>query len=282
MIERIDSHQHLWRYNAAEYGWIEKRMLSLRRDFLLPDLEVATSGAGISGTVVVQARQTLEETEWLLSLAAHSKCIRGVIGWAPIASEDFERHLERLGGYTALKGLRHVIQTEQDSNYILSNDFNRGISALGDAGLVFDLLILERHLPQTIEFVDRHPNLKFVLNHIAKPDIANQRIDPWRTNLAKLAERDNVYCKVSGMVTEASWSCWREADLLPYWEAVLSAFTPRRLLFGSDWPVCLLASTYRRWVEVVCGWIRQLTTQEQDRILGGTAAEVYGLLQGTR
>jgi L-fuconolactonase len=277
MIERIDSHQHLWRYNAAEYEWIDDRMLTLRRDFLLPDLDAAASSAGISGTVVVQARQTLEETEWLLSLAAHSKCIRGVVGWAPIAGEDFERHLETLGSYPALKGLRHVIQAEHDDNYILGDDFNRGITALGRAGLVFDLLILERHLPRTIEFVDRHPNLKFILNHVAKPDIANQRIDTWRTNIAKLAERDNVYCKVSGMVTEASWSGWTEADLLPYWEAVLGAFTPRRLMFGSDWPVCLVASEYRRWFEVVCGWVQQLTKQEEDRILGGTAAGVYGL-----
>jgi L-fuconolactonase len=277
MIERIDSHQHLWRYNAAEYGWIDDRMLSLRRDFLLPDLEAVTSGARIRGTVAVQARQALEETEWLLGVAASSKCIRGVVGWAPIASEDFDRHLEKLGSYPALKGLRHIIQAEQDENYILRNDFNRGIAALGKAGLVFDILILERHLPQTIEFVDRHSNVKFILNHVAKPDILNRRSEPWRTNITKLAERDNVYCKVSGMVTEASWSSWREVDLQPYWEAVLSAFSPRRLLFGSDWPVCLLASSYQRWFEVVCGWIHQLTTQEQERILGGTAAEVYGL-----
>jgi L-fuconolactonase len=223
MIERIDSHRHLWRYNATEYGWIDDRMLTLRRDFLLPDLEAVTGGAGIGGTAAVQARQILEETEWLLSLAASSQCIRGIVGWAPIASEDFDRHLVKLGSYHTPKGLRHVIQAEPDDNYILRNDVNRGISALGKAGLVFDILILERHLPQAIELVDRHPNLRFVLNHVATPDISYQRIDPWRTNITMLAERDNVYCKVAGMITEACWRSWKQAKLLPYWEVVLSA-----------------------------------------------------------
>ena len=277
MTERIDSHHHLWRYNAAEYDWINDRMRCLQRDFLPSDLEELLRARSIDGSVVVQARQSLEETNWLLAAAADSGTIRGVVGWAPVASASFEEELEQLKSNRILKGLRHVIQAEPDENYILREDFNRGIAALSSTGLVFDVLILERHLPQAIEFVDRHPNQQFVLDHLGKPAIAAKTHEPWRSNIARLAERENVYCKVSGMVTEASWANWKEDDLAPYWDWVLHAFTPRRLMFGSDWPVCLLASSYEKWFEVVRGWIRHLSAAEQERILGGTAIEAYGL-----
>jgi L-fuconolactonase len=277
MTERIDSHHHLWQFNAAEFDWIDDRMKVLQRDYLSADLEKVLHAENIDGAVAVQARQSIDETEWLLAMAARCECIRGVVGWAPLADSELERALDALASNPILKGFRHVIQAEPDENYILREDFNRGISALTKAGLVFDILILERQLPQAIEFVSRHPRQRFVLDHIGKPAIADHRYEPWRTNIARLAERENVSCKVSGMVTEASWQSWSEDDLRPYWDSVLEAFTPQRLMFGSDWPVCLVASSYSRWLEVVHKWVRRLSAPEQERILGATATEVYQL-----
>lgn len=275
--ERIDAHNHLWKYNAGEYAWIDDSMRVLQRDFLPADLEDILQSAGVAGAIAVQARQSLEETNWLLSLAAESSVIRGILGWAPIASREFEAQLASLLTHTRLKGLRHLIQAEPDDNYILRDDFNRGISAMLPSGLVFDILILEKHLPQAIAFVDRHPNQVFVLDHIAKPAISRKEMEPWRSNILKLAERSNVYCKVSGMATEANWNCWSEADLRPFWDTVLAAFGPQRLLFGSDWPVCLVASSYIRWFTIVDRWASELSADEQEYVLGATASEVYRL-----
>lgn len=273
----IDAHHHLWSYSPREDAWIDGSMTALRRDFLLADLEPELAGAGVTGTVVIQARQTLEETDWLLSLAENSPLLRGVVGWAPIASEDFPAELNRLKARNKLKGLRHVIQDEPDDNYINRPDFNRGIKSLAGSGLVYDILIFEKHLPAAVQFVDRHPNQVFVLDHIAKPNIRDKVLEPWKGNIADLARRSNVYCKLSGMVTEAQWPEWSEADLQPYVDVVLDAFTPARLMFGSDWPVCLLATTYRRGVESVEHLISQLSATEKDRVLGATAIEVYNL-----
>lgn len=277
MPEKIDAHHHLWRYQPAEYGWIDDRMTVLQRDFLPDDLEKELGPARIAGTVAVQARQTLEETTWLLELAAKSKFIRGVVGWAPMASESFPADLERLRSQPKLKGLRHVVQDEPDDNFILGEKFNRGISRLKGTGLVYDILIFEKHLPATVQFVDRHPHQKFVLDHVAKPKISGLVMDPWRSNLVELARRENVYCKLSGMVTEANWSSWSKADLWPYVEIVLQAFGPDRLMAGSDWPVCLLASSYSNWFEMLNELLSKLSTTEKDQILGLVATKVYGL-----
>ena len=204
MAETIDAHHHLWSYHPAEYGWISKEMRDLARDFSPDDLHAEMQKSRIDGTVVVQARQTLQETEWLLSLAKSHPFLRGVVGWAPIASESFPAHLERFAEEKKLKGLRHVIQDEPDENFILRSDFNRGISALTNSGLVYDILIFARHLPPAIQFVDQHPNQVFVLDHIAKPSIGKSILDPWRAHIRQLAKRKNVYCKLSGMVTEAN------------------------------------------------------------------------------
>ena len=277
MAEKIDAHHHLWRYSPREYAWIGENMPQLRRDFLVEDLEGELSAAGFAGAVAVQAKQTREETDWLLSLAAGSPAIAGVVGWAPIASPQFPVELERLRGESKLKGLRHIIQDEPDENFILGTEFNQGIRAMRDSGLVYDILIFERHLPAAIQFVDRHPQQVFVLDHVAKPRIRDRILDPWRHNICELARRDNVYCKISGMVTEAHWSTWTEADLRPYVDVVLVAFGAGRLMAGSDWPVCLLASTYGKWVDTLQALIGGLSVSEQDRILGGTATEVYRL-----
>ena len=275
--EKIDAHHHLWRYTPSEYGWIDDRMRTLRRDFLPADLEKEAQAAGIAGTVSVQARQTLEETDWLLSLAAGSPLLRGVVGWAPIISERFPAELERLRAHKKLKGLRHVIQDEPDVNFINGPDFHRGISALQGSGLVYDILIFEKHLSAAVAFVDRHPNQIFILDHMAKPRIREGAIEPWRNQIVELAHRDNVYCKLSGLVTEAVWETWSEDSLRVYVEIALDAFSPRRMMVGSDWPVCLLATTYGKWFATVDRLVATLSSAEKDRILGGTAVEVYRL-----
>ena len=277
MAEKIDAHHHLWRYSSAEYGWIDDRMGALRRDFLPADLDTEAQAAGIAGAVAVQARQTLEETAWLLSLAEESSFLQGVVGWAPIASEHFPAELERLRSHKKLKGLRHVIQDEPDPDFINRPDFNRGISALRGSGLMYDILIFDGHLPAAATFVDRHPNQIFVLDHMGKPKIREGAIEPWRSRIMELARRENVYCKLSGLVTEADWAMSSEAGLRVYVEIALSAFGPRRMMVGSDWPVCLLATTYRGWFEIVDRLIAALTAGERERILGGTAMEAYGL-----
>ena len=277
MAERIDAHHHLWRYAKNEYPWIDGKMAALARDFLPADLEEVTAACGIQGTVAVQARQSLEETKWLLDLAEQTHLIRGVVGWAPIASADFPAVLERLRPFGKLKGLRHVVQDEPDDEFLLGVQFNAGIAALRRYSLVYDILIFERQLPAAIRFVDRHPNQIFVLDHIAKPRIREHQVEPWKTNIREMARRENVYCKVSGMITEADWATWSEKDLRPYFDAVLQAFGPRRLMAGSDWPVCTLAASYQRWYSTLQELLRPLSAQEQGMIFGEVATSVYGL-----
>jgi L-fuconolactonase len=273
----IDSHHHLWKYSAAEYGWMNDRMQAIRRDFLPADLEKEIRGAGVDGVVTVQARQTLEETEWLLSLAARHPFQRGVVGWVPLIDPKAGDILGPLAQRPALKAVRHVLHDEADPMYMLRDDFNRGIRSLANFHLVYDILIFESHLPQTLRFVDKHPNQVFVVDHIAKPRIAAGEAEPWRTHIRELAKRPHIYCKVSGMVTEADWSRWTEAGLKPYFETVLETFGPARLMFGSDWPVSLVACQYRRWFDIVKGWTARLSEAERSRILGGTAIEAYKL-----
>lgn len=277
MTKRIDAHHHLWRYSEDEYGWIDESMKKLRRDFLLTDLVDEMRTANIDGAVAVQARQTLEETRWLLELADQSDAIRGVVGWAPIAEERFEAVLDEFAGRPKLKGLRHVIQGESDENYILRDDFNRGIAAMRSRGLVYDVLIYERHLPQTIEFVDRHPEQMFVLDHIAKPRIREGIIEPWAAGMRELARRENVSCKLSGVVTEADWNGWTAEGLKPYLDVVVEAFGPSRLMAGSDWPVCLVACEYARWFGLLANYFAGFSESEREAILGGNAVRVYGL-----
>jgi len=275
--ECIDAHHHLWRYQPEEYPWMGDGMEILRRDYLTAELEEVTRAAGVTGTIVVQARQTTQETEWLSGLAAGSDLIRGVVGWAPLASPGVAKELERLAVLPKMKGMRHVLHDELDPSYMLRDDFNRGIGLLKDYGLRYDLLIFESHLPQTIAFVDRHPNQIFIVDHIAKPRIRDRSLSPWKEELRELAQRSNVYCKVSGMVTEAKWDSWTAEELTPYFETVFEAFTPRRTMFGSDWPVMTLASTYCAWVDLLKQAICRFSPEEQERVLAGTAVEAYEL-----
>jgi len=274
---KIDAHHHLWKYDAPQYPWISENMGLLRRDFLVQDLMDVIEESDIGGVVTVQARQTLAETQWLLALARSHDFIRGVVGWLALADPKVDRDLELFSTHAKLKSVRHVLHDEPDDLYILREDFNRGIKLLKDFGLRYDLLIFERHLPQTIQFVDRHPNQIFILDHVAKPKIKEGVISRWRENITELARRENVFCKLSGLVTEAGWQSWTEADLDPYLQVVLAAFGATRIMFGSDWPVMLLGSSYKRWVSIVQRGISHLSEYEQERILGKTATEVYRL-----
>jgi L-fucono-1,5-lactonase len=273
----IDAHHHLWNYDTEDYAWIGPEMNVLRRDFMPADLHIEMQQAGVDGAIAVQARQTLQETEWLLSLAAQNEFMRGVVGWAPLIDAAVSDDLERLAAQPKLKGIRHVLQDEPDDFYMLRNDFNAGITQLRRFDLVYDVLIFERHLPQTIQFLDRHPDQVFVIDHIAKPRIREGLLSPWRENLKELARRNNCFCKLSGVLTEADWQNWRPEGIHPYLDAALDAFGPNRCLFGSDWPVLLLADSYAGWVATVKNFVSRLSSTEQARVLGGTAAEVYRL-----
>jgi L-fuconolactonase len=273
----VDAHHHFWRYTPEEYGWIGDSMAILQRDFLPDHLAAELAPAGVAGVVSVQARQTLEETRWLLDHAARHDFIRGVVGWAPLAQRGIDEVLAPLAGNRKLVALRHVVQAEPDDEFILREDFNAGIRALRRFGLRYDILIFEKHLPQTIRFVDLHPDQVFVVDHIAKPRIREGVLSPWRENIRELAKRPHVYCKLSGLVTEADPANWSAATLAPYIETVLEAFGPARLMFGSDWPVSLLGVTYAGWMELVREAVSALSPAEQERVLGGTAKEAYRL-----
>jgi L-fuconolactonase len=278
---RIDAHHHLWKYDPVEFDWITPEMAAIRRDFLPKDLEPLMHFFGIDGTVAVQARQSIEETAWLLDLAKKNRILSGVVGWAPLTEgAGVRKHLERFAGNRKLRGVRHVVQGEPDPRYILRSDFNQGVDALLEFNLRYDILIYERHLPAAIEFVDRHPKQVFILDHIAKPRIKERVISPWDRNLRELAKRQNVYCKLSGMITEADPKRWTPEGLQPYMDVVLEAFGPRRIMYGSDWPVMLVAGDYARWFRTVQNAIAKLSKAEQDRILGGTAVEAYGFTAG--
>jgi L-fuconolactonase len=277
MIARIDAHHHLWRYAKEEYGWIAGNMAAIARDFLPQDLELALTSSGIHGSIAVQARQSLEETQALVDFAQQFEVIQGVVGWAPIVDTAFSAVLDRFKQFQKLKGFRHVVQDEPDDAFLLRSDFNAGIAQLKQYGFVYDILIFERQLPATISFVDRHPAQVFVLDHIAKPRIRDGALEPWRGYIRELARRENVFCKLSGMVTEADWAHWSPQDLRPYFDVVLDAFGPHRLMAGSDWPVCLLATTYQKWFSTLREFISPLSAAEQDMILGGVATRVYSL-----
>jgi L-fuconolactonase len=273
---RIDAHHHFWRYDPVAFGWIDDEMALIRKDHLPVDLERELALAHVEGVISVQARQCLDETKWLLELAESHDFIKGVVGWVELASPKVETVLESLV-HPKLKGLRHVVQAEPDDEFILGANFGRGIRSLARFDLVYDLLILPRHLPFAIRFVDQHPGQVFVLDHLAKPLIRQGVMEPWARQVRELAQRPNVYCKVSGMVTEADYESWTQTALRPYFDVVLEAFGAPRLMFGSDWPVCRVACEYLRWHKLVSNWVSRLSLEEQARVLGGTAEAVYKL-----
>jgi len=273
----IDSHHHLWKYDPVQYDWIDDSMKKIRAAFLADDLKLTIQEANVDGVISVQARQSVEETDWLIGMANQNNFIKGVVGWLPLIKKDIGGYLEKYAEEKLLKGVRHVIQGEPDPEFMLRKDFNHGITLLRKYSLVYDILIVERQLPNTIRFVDQHPDQVFVLDHIAKPLIGCNELSPWKENILELARRENVNCKISGMVTEADYQNWTSLQLHPYFEVILEAFGPDRLLFGSDWPVCLVATTYKNWMELVQKNITSLSETEQLKIMGGNATRLYQL-----
>jgi len=274
---RLDSHQHFWSYSESEYDWIDERMNRIRRDFAPGDLEPILRRNGFDGSVAVQVRQSVEETDYLLGLADEHDSIRGVVGWVDLRSPGARGDLERFSEHARFRGVRHVVQAEPDDRFLLRHDFLRGVELLRDLDLTYDILVYHRHLPVVVDFVARFPEHRLVLDHIGKPAIAMGELDPWASSIRKLGKFENLYCKVSGMVTEADWSGWKRSDFTLYLEIVLESFGPRRLLFGSDWPVATLAASYEQVVEIVEGFLDPLSSTEKDAVFGGNAADFYGL-----
>ena len=278
---KIDSHQHFWKYSAREYPWIGAGMERLARDYLPPDLAGPAQAAGIGGTIAVQARQTEEETRWLLALAAAHPLVRGVVGWVDLRDPGSAESLARFAADERFVGVRHVVQDEPDPRFLLGETFVRGLRHLHAFGLVYDLLLYAPQLPAAVELVGLLPELPFVLDHLAKPKIGTWSgpadREPWRREIVALGRHANVTAKLSGLVTEATWRGWKRADFLPYLEVALEAFGPGRLMFGSDWPVCLLAAEHADVVGIVEDFVGTLSAAEREQIWGGTAARVYGL-----
>lgn len=274
---RIDAHQHFWRYNTDEFDWIDDSMSVLRRDFLPHDLQPALKSAGFHGSVAVQARQSLEETRWLLELAASSPQILGVVGWVDLRSPDVGSQLQTFASNPEFVGVRHVVQAEPDDHFMLRPDFLRGIAALEEYDLAYDILIYPKHLPVAAEFVRHFPRQRFVLDHLAKPFIKAGTIQPWETGVQELALFPNVFCKLSGMVTEADWQSWKPEHLKPYLDVALDCFGAERLMIGSDWPVCTVAGSYSRTMNAVVDHFAKHSNDIQDAVFGGNAQRFWKL-----
>lgn len=279
---RVDSHQHFWRYTPEDYPWIAPDWQVLRHNFLPDDLRPLLDASRLDGAIAVQAQQTIDETRWLLDLAAdHPDVVKGVVGWVPLIDGNVNDALEQLvtsPAGAALKGIRHILQSEADDAYMLRDDFNHGVARLRAHGLTYDILIYGRHLANAAAFVDRHPDQVFVLDHIAKPEIRAAAFDrAWAVGLRELARRPHVMCKLSGVVTEIRDAEWTRGVIAPYLETALEAFGPGRTLFGTDWPVCLLRCEYQTWVDTVTSFISTLTSAEQEAIMGGNAIRAYRL-----
>ena len=273
----IDAHHHFWKYNASEFGWIPDDWNHIQRDFVPADLEAEIRTAGVDGAISVQARQTLEETRWLLELAAEHEFIQGVVGWVPLADLRLKDELDLLAANKKLRGVRHVVQGESDPEFLLRPAFEAGIRALREYGLAYDILIFEHQLEQAIRFVDRHPEQVFIVDHIAKPAIAKGLLNPWSKLLLELGQRENVGCKLSGMVTEADPKNWTPESLTPYFEVALEAFGPQRILYGTDWPVCLAGVSYKNWLTTVQTALMSLSESERSAIFADNAKKFYSL-----
>lgn len=273
----IDAHQHFWIYDPGEYGWIDESMASLRRNFVPQDLKPELDRSGMQDCIAVQARQSLEETRWLLELAEQFPFIVGVVGWVDLLSPDVRSQLKILAANPKLAGIRHIVQSEPDDRFLLRPDFMRGIAVLEEFDLAYDILIYSKHLPVAAEFVRRFPRQRFVLDHMAKPPIKSGGIEDWAVGIRKLAAFPNVYCKVSGLVTEADWLHWRPGDVTPYLDVAFEAFGPERLMAGSDWPVCLAAARYQQAMDVVNRYLDRKSSAVREAVLGGNAQRFWRL-----
>jgi len=272
---KIDAHQHFWHYNPAHQVWMTDSMAGLRRDYLPDELAPLLGAIGFDGSIAVQARQMIEETEWLLQLADSHDLIKGVVGWLDLRSPALDQQLARFALHPKFVGVRHVLHDEPDDEFMLRPDFRRGIALLRAFDLTYDLLLFPKHLAVALKLVAEFPDQPFVLDHLAKPPIGEGLLSPWREDLRCLAAFPNVSCKLSGMVTEARWRQWRADDFHPYLDTVLDAFGPRRVMIGSDWPVCTLSADYPSTMNLVIDYIRQFSAAEREAILGGNCARFY-------
>ena len=273
----IDSHQHFWNYEAEKHSWIDDEMSVIRRDFLSDDLQKVFDENGVDACVAVQADQTTEETDFLISLAENNNFIKGVVGWVDLRSESIEEDLLKYKKYDVVKGFRHVVQGEQDHNFMLRPEFLRGIDLLGKYDLCYDILIFPHQLGATLELVKKFPNQKFVIDHIAKPYIKDGFFEGWAVMMREIAKHQNVYCKISGMITEADYKTWTPEQVHPYMKLVLESFGASRVMYGSDWPVCLVAGNYSMVKALVTDFITDLSQEQQNAIMGGNAAKFYNL-----
>jgi L-fuconolactonase len=273
----IDAHQHFWKYNPAEYDWIDDSMVAIRRDFLPEDLEPELERDDFQGSIAVQVRQTLEETRWLLELANRSSKILGVVGWVDLRSPDVRSQLSEVTRNPKLVGIRHIVQSEPDDHFLLRQDFLLGITSLEEFDLAYDILIYTKHLPVAAEFVERFPKQRFVLDHLAKPAIKIQEVESWAAGIRRLAAFPNVSCKLSGLVTEADWQRWKPEDFTPYLDIAFEGFGTSRLMIGSDWPVCLVAGSYNRTIDVVKDYLKQHNAEIREAVLGENARRFWKL-----
>jgi L-fuconolactonase len=275
-VTRIDSHQHFWKYDSTRHGWITDEMSVIKKDFLPEHLTPILSENKFDGCVAVQADQTEQETEFLLELSEQNSFIKGVVGWVDFRSAKIEERLEYFSQFKNLNGFRHIVQSEP-KGFLQQRDFLFGISQLEKYNFTYDVLTYQHHLPEVIEFVKQFPNQKFVVDHLAKPDIRSNEFTNWSQGMKTLSSFENVFCKLSGFTTEANWNSWKTEDITPYFESILKSFGTKRLLYGSDWPVCLLSSTYKSQLKLVEDFISKLSTPEKQLIMGGNAIDFYNL-----
>ena len=274
---KLDSHQHFWKYSPQQHNWIDDSMVSLKRDFLPNDLEPHLIENKIEACVVVQADQSEKETEFLLELATQYEFIKGVVGWVDLRAKNVEERLQFYSQNQYFKGVRHIVQSEKQ-DFLLDPAFQNGIGKLGNLNLTYDLLIYPHQIEAAIKLVSQFPNQKFVLDHLAKPNIKNGKIDPWKNQIQRLAQFSNVSCKISGMVTEADHSQWKPSDFIPYLDIVFDAFGENRILFGSDWPVCLLAASYQEVYQLITDYTANFSLEQRDKLFGGNAERIYNII----
>ena len=270
-MQKIDAHQHFWKYNKTDFPWLNDRMEILKRDYFPDDLK-KEQASGYRGSIAIQARQLTEENDFLLGMAKENDWIKGVVGWVDLQSQTVDEQLDVLSGIPKFCGVRHVIHDEPDDEFMLRPAFLRGISLLQYYNLTYDILIFPKHLFNTIHFVNKFPNQKFVIDHMAKPLISEGTLEPWASLMTEIARQQNVWCKLSGMVTEADWKNWTMDNFTRYLEVVYQAFGPDRLMIGSDWPVCRLAGDYSQVMNIVEDFINP---EDRDKILGLNALKFY-------
>lgn len=273
---KIDAHQHFWKFDPIRDSWIDESMKILQKDFMPTDLRPVLKANNVDGCIAVQADQSEKETEFLLNLADQNDFIKGVVGWINLCDENVEERLAHFSKHLKFKGVRHIVQAESD-DFLLRDDFQKGISKLEKFDLIYEILIRKEQLESAITLVKKFPNQIFILDHIAKPNIKNAEIEPWKTQIKTLAKHQNVYCKVSGLVTEADLKNHQQEDFIPYLNVAFEAFGTDRLLFGSDWPVCLLGGDYKKALQVLENFMIDFSEDEKNKVMGVNALNIYTL-----